>query len=83
MKATEKIMQKPWLYYTITFILLFAVNVFIRWRDPRGVRWADNLATSAVATIFLTAGFIIGDRLRRKNKRTQEEVMKRLKNKEP
>ena len=74
--------QKPWLLYAIAFILLFGVGVFIRWCDPRGVPWADNLLQSTLMAIVFTVGFAVGDRLRRKNRRHQEEIMKRLKDKE-
>ena len=72
----------PWLLYAIVFLVLFGVGVFIRWRDPRGVLWADNLLQSALMAVALTVCFAVGDRRRRKNRRHQEEVMKQLKDKE-
>ena len=82
MKGLVKITQKLWLLYAIMFILLLAIGLFIRWRDPRGVPWADNLLQSTVMAVLLTAGFAIGDRYRRKNQKHREEVMKQLKDKE-
>ena len=82
MKGFEKITRKPWLLYTIMFILLLAIGIFIRWRDPHGVPWPDNLLLSVVGAVLLTAGFAIGDRYRRKNQKHREEVMKQLKDKE-
>ena len=64
------------------FILLLAIGIFIRWRDPHGVPWPDNLLLSVVGAVLLTAGFAIGDRYRRKNQKHREEVMKKLKDKE-
>ena len=82
MKGFEKITQKPWLLYTIMFILLLAIGVLIRWRDPRGVLWGDNLLQSAIGAVMITAGFAVGDRHRRKNERTRKEIEERLKDKE-
>lgn len=78
-RIMKKICLKPWQLYAGTFVLLFAINVFIRWRDPRGVAWADNLLQSLLMTIALTIGFAVGDRYRRKNEKHQQEIMKRLK----
>ncbi len=78
----EKIRLKPWQLYASMFILLFAIGVFIRWRDPRGVLWGDNLLQSSIGAVMITVGFVIGDRHRRKNKKYQEEVKNRLKDKE-
>ena len=82
MKVFEKIMQKPWLLYVIVFILLLAVGLLLRRCDPRGVPWTDNLWQSSLMALGLAIGFAIGDRHRRKNKEHQEEIMKRLKDKE-
>ena len=82
MKGFEKITQKPWLLYVILFILLLAIGVFMRWFDPRGVPWGDNLWQSALGAVMITAGFAIGDRYRRKNQKHREEIMKQLKDKE-
>ena len=78
-RIMKKIVLKPWQLYAGTFVLLFVLNVFIRWRDPRGVAWADNLLQSLLMTIALTIGFAVGDRYRRKNEKHQQEIMKRLK----
>lgn len=75
----KKLNLRPWQLYAGMFILLFALNVFIRWRDPRGVPLADNLLLSAVNAVMITAGFIIGDRIRRKNECTRKEIEERLK----
>ena len=77
----KKIRLKPWQLYAGTFVLLFAIIVFIRWRDPRGVAWADNLLQSLLMTIALTIGFAVGDRHRRKNEKHQQEIMRQLKDK--
>lgn len=72
----------PWLLYAIVFLVLFGVGVFIRWCDPRGVPWVDNLLQSALMAVALTVGFAASDRYQRKNRRRQEEIMKQLKDKE-
>ena len=82
MIGLEKITQKPWLLYVIMFTLLLGIGLFIRWRDPHGVPWTDNLLQSTVMAVMLTAGFAVGDRYRRKNQKHREEVMKQLKDKE-
>ena len=78
----KKMHLKPWQLYASMFILLFAIGVFMRWCDPRGVLWTDNLLQSALGSLMLTIGFAIGDRYRRKNQKYREEVMKQLKDKE-
>ena len=83
MKGFEKITQKPWLLYAILFIWSLAIGVFLRWFDPRGVPWDDNLLHSALGAVMITAGFAVGDRYRRKNERTRKEIEERLKDKEP
>ena len=52
----------PWLLYAIVFLVLFGVGVFIRWCDPRGVPWVDNLLQSALMAVALTVGFAASDR---------------------
>lgn len=78
----KKVHLKPWQLYVSMFILLLAIGVFMRWLDPRGMPWTDNLLQSLLGAVLFTVGFTIGDRYRRKNQKHREEVMKQLKDKE-
>ena len=65
----KKISLKLWQRYVLVFLLLLAINGFLRWISP-GEEWKDgNLLVSLVATALLTVGFIAGDRLCRKNRK--------------
>lgn len=78
----KKISLKLWQLYVLVFLLLLAINGFLRWISP-GEEWKDgNLLVSLVATALLTVGFIAGDRLRRKNRKYKNKVEELLKNNE-
>ena len=61
-------------------VLLFAFNLFLRWKDRE--LSADEYFISAINTLILTAGFVWGDRYRRKNLVNQKKIEEYLKNKE-
>ena len=75
----KKICLRPWQLYAVCFVgCLGAISVLNRLfpgNDPEG----PNLLVNATCALSATVGFIIGDRYRRKHRRTKEEVMKRLK----
>lgn len=78
----KKIHLKPWQRYVLVFLLLLAINGFLRWISP-GEEWKDgNLLVSLVTAVVLTAGFIAGDRVRLKNKKYKDKVEELLKNNE-
>lgn len=78
----KKISLKPWQRYVLVFLLLLAINGFLRWISP-GEEWKDgNLLVNLVAAAVLTAGFIAGDRVRLKNKKYKDKVEELLKNNE-
>lgn len=78
----KKIHLKPWQRFVLVFLLLLAINGFLRWISP-GEEWKDgNLLVNLVATAVLTAGFIAGDRVRLKNKKYKDKVEELLKNNE-
>ena len=70
----------PKVCYTLYAVLLFALNLFLRWRD--GELGVDEWFISALNTLILTAGFVWGDRYRRKNFANQKKINEYLKNKE-
>ena len=78
----KKIHLKPWQRYVLVFLLLLAINGFLRWISP-GEEWKDgNLLVSLVTAALLTAGFITADRVRLKNKKYKDKVEELLKNNE-
>lgn len=78
----KKTSLKPWQRYVLVFLLLLAINGFLRWISP-GEEWKDgNLPVSLVATALLTAGFIAADRRRLRNKKHKDKVEELLKNNE-
>lgn len=78
----KKTSLKPWQRYALVFVLLLAVNGFLRRISP-GEEWKDgNLLVSLVTAAVLTAGFIAGDRVRLKNKKYKDKVEELLKNNE-
>lgn len=78
----NRIYLKPRQRYVLLFVLLLAVNVILRRIIP-GNEWKDgNLLVNLVATALLTAGFIVGDRVRLRNKKYKDKVEELLKNKE-
>lgn len=78
----NRIDLKPWQRYVLLFVLLLAVNVILRRISP-GNEWKDgNLLVNLVVTALLTAGFIVGDRVRLRNKKYKDKVEELLKNKE-
>ena len=78
----KKIHLKPWQRYVLVFLLLLAINGFLRWISP-GEEWKDgNLLVNLVTAALLTAGFITDDRVRLKNKKYKDKVEELLKNNE-
>ena len=78
----KKIHLKPWQRYVLVFLLLLAINGFLRWISP-GEEWKDgNLLVNLVTAALLTAGFITADRVRLKNKKYKDKVEELLKNNE-
>lgn len=76
----KKVELKPWQLYVLTFVVLFGVNVGLRWISP-DEEWKDgNLLVNLVVSALLTCGFMIGDRQRRKNKKYKDKVEDLLKN---
>lgn len=76
----KKVELKPWQLYTLTFVVLFGVNVGLRWMSF-DKEWKDgNLLVNLVVSALLTCGFMIGDRQRRKNKKYKDKVEDLLKN---
>lgn len=73
---------KSWQRYVLVFVLLLVINGLLRWISP-GEEWKDgNLLVSLVATALLTAGFIVADRRRLRNKKYKDKVEELLKNNE-
>ena len=70
----------PKVCYALYAVLLFAFNLFLRWKDRE--LSADEYFISAINTLILTAGFVWGDRYRRKNFVNQKKIEEYLKNKE-
>ena len=78
----KKTSLKPWQRYALVFVLLLAVNGFLRRISP-GDEWKDgNLLVNLMATALLTAGFIAADRRRLRNKKHKDKVEELLKNNE-
>ena len=78
----KKTSLKPWQRYALVFVLLLAVNGFLRRISP-GEEWKDgNLLVSLVTAALLTAGFIAADRRRLRNKKHKDKVEELLKNNE-
>lgn len=76
----KKVELKPWQLYTLTFVVLFGVNVGLRWMSF-DKEWKDgNLLVNLVVSALLTCGFMIGDRQHRKNKKYKDKVEDLLKN---
>lgn len=76
----KKVELKPWQLYTLTFVVLFGVNVGLRWMSF-DKEWKDgNLLVNLAVSALLTCGFMIGDRQRRKNKEYKDKVEDLLKN---
>lgn len=70
----------PKVCYALYAVLLFAFNLFLRWKDRE--LSADEYFISAINTLILTVGFVWGDRYRRKNLVNQKKIEEYLKNKE-
>lgn len=76
----KKVELKPWQLYALTFVVLFGVNVGLRWMSF-DKEWKDgNLLVNLAVAALLTCGFMIGDRQRRKNKKYKDKVEDLLKN---
>lgn len=69
----------PYVCYALYAGLLFALNLFLRWRN--GELDADGYFISAINTLILTAGFVWGDRYRRKNLANKKKIDELLNNK--
>lgn len=67
----------PKVCYALYAVLLFAFNLFLRWKDRE--LSADEYFISAINTLILTAGFVWGDRYRRKNFVNQKKIEEYLK----
>lgn len=78
----KRLHLKPWLRYVLVFVLLLAVNAILRRISP-DEEWKDgNLLVNLVVAALLTAGFIVGDRRRLRNKKHKDKVEELLKNNE-
>lgn len=69
----------PYVCYALCAALFFAFNLFLRWWS--GELDADAYLMSAINTLILTAGFVRGDRYRRKNKAVKDKIANELKKK--
>ena len=72
--------RRPYVCYALYAGLLFAFNLFLRWWS--GELDADEYLMSAINTLILTAGFVWGDRYRRKNLANKKKIDELLNNKE-
>ncbi|MCO7114219.1 hypothetical protein NIB75_21840 [Bacteroides uniformis] len=71
--------RRPYVCYALYAGLLFAFNLFLRWWS--GELDADEYLMSAINTLILTAGFVWGDRYRRKNLANKKKIDELLNNK--
>ena len=72
--------RRHYVCYALYAGLLFAFNLFLRWWS--GELDADEYLMSAINTLILTAGFVWGDRYRRKNLANKKKIDELLNNKE-
>ena len=72
--------RRPYVCYALYAGLLFAFNLFLRWWS--GELDADEYLMSAINTLILTAGFVWGDRYRRKNLANKKKIDELLNTKE-
>lgn len=72
--------RRPYVCYALYAGLLFAFNLFLRWWS--GELDADEYLMSVINTLILTAGFVWGDRYRRKNLANKKKIDELLNNKE-
>lgn len=70
--------RHPYVCYALYAGLLFAFNLFLRWWS--GELDADEYLMSAINTLILTAGFVWGDRYRRKNLANKKKIDELLNN---
>ena len=70
--------RKPNVSYLFFFFFLFLFRVFLNW-------YANELQLvtlmDVIWTLMLTAGFVTGDRVRRKNKAMKDKIENELKKK--
>ena len=71
--------RRPYVSYALYAGLLFAFNLFLRWWS--GELDADEYLMSVINTLILTAGFVWGDRYRRKNLANKKKIDELLNNK--
>ena len=64
--------RRPYAGYALYAALLLALNLFLHGRS--GELGADGCLVSVVNTFLLTAGFVWGDRYRRKNRANQKKI---------
>lgn len=79
----KRIALKPWQLYVLMFILLYGINLLLRFIDPKN-DWETgaDMLYSCLTALPLTAALIAGDRVRRKNKKYKDKVEELLKNDE-
>ncbi len=68
--------KHPWVHYTLIIVIVLSINIF--WRYNNGDTWTDVWASSLVNTAFLSAGVIIGDRVRRKTKQKNAAAKEKI-----
>lgn len=71
----KKISLKPWQLYLLIFVMLFGINLLLRFIDPKN-DWEAGPDTlySVLTALPLTVALIAGDRVRRKNKKYKDKV---------
>ena len=79
-KKESFFMRHPYVCYALYAGLLFALNIFMRWYSKNGLD-EDWFLSSVVNTVLLTAGFVCGDRCRRKNLANKKKIDEHLNNK--
>lgn len=80
MNEKKHLNLKPCQLYALIFFLVFGINQFFHWWNPDGweIGWVvlDGLGMA----VCITAGFIMGDRKRRRNQKFKDKVEELLKN---
>lgn len=80
MKEKIHLNLKPWQLYALIFILVFGINLFFHWWNPNGCEIGWVVLNGLGMAVCITAGFIVGDRKRRRNQRFKDKVEELLKN---
>ena len=76
----KKIRLQSWMLYAFVFILLLGIRVVLGRLDPRDDADAEgNLLVNVVCAALMTAGFADGHRYMLRNRKSKEEVERRLK----